>query len=89
VIDEALIRGHFVPKLLGQSDERRAFDEREDAEKLWGWVLLAPTRNDAPLVPRSPAEKGDPWVASPVASMFAATTRPRYWRPLTRAFVLS
>jgi hypothetical protein len=44
VIDEALIREHFVPRLLGQSEERRVFDEREDADTLWARVREALAR---------------------------------------------
>jgi len=41
VIDETLIRDVFVPKLLGKSDERSAFDETKDAIELWNAARAA------------------------------------------------
>jgi hypothetical protein len=35
VVDEHLIRKHFVPKLLGRSQEDSAFDRRQNAAALW------------------------------------------------------
>ncbi|WP_165248474.1 hypothetical protein [Paludisphaera soli] len=49
VVDEKRIRDGFVPRLLGRSDERCPFDEREDADALWAQVreLLAGSGRDA------------------------------------------
>jgi hypothetical protein len=38
VVDEQMIRDRFVPRLLGHSEERSPFDERDDADELWRQV---------------------------------------------------
>ena len=38
VVDARMIREKFVPRLLGTSNDRCAFDERDDAEEIWSQV---------------------------------------------------
>lgn len=41
VIDEAMIRNRFIPRLLGKSDLPAVFDQRDDSEELWKTVRSA------------------------------------------------
>ena len=41
VVDDRIIREKFVPRLLGTSNDRCAFDERDDADEIWSQVKSA------------------------------------------------
>ena len=41
IVDEGVIRDRFVPRLLGRSQTHSSFDDRPDAEELWGKTRAA------------------------------------------------
>lgn len=84
VIDAGRIESHFVPRLLGQSQEAASFDERDDAAELWAKVRGA--LNGEPLDGQRLTPDGVASVVAQLAIAFCAAELPYHYE---RGFCLS
>ncbi|MBI5095415.1 MAG: hypothetical protein HZB26_23655 [Candidatus Hydrogenedentes bacterium] len=85
VVDEKAIRERFVPKLLGRSDARSPFDERDDTADLWDEVRTALTQcvdGDGDSI----GPEGQASLVTQLAVMYSAAEHPSHYE---RGFCLS